>query len=203
MLGRGMPCLAWTKAWPLQGLGTARQTILIAQACMSSHDTPPFDPRDPPSPPASGRLSIFTPLTHWITLDEPYRILFRELFAHIILLPPLLLMSVALRAVSDYLGTPRNFFEHTAHFLIQCMSLALVFLAFLTVVMTLLEAIVRIGQESTAGQYLLKHGPRAFQSLCVRTFAALRSLRTRSYTALQSLRTHSLNVLRALRRRRK
>ncbi len=181
---------------------------------MSSHDTSPFDPRDNSSPPASGRLPSVTPAANWLTFDEPYRILFKELFAHILLFPPLLLMSVALRAVSDYLGTPRNFFEHTEHFLIQCMSLVLVFLAFLTVMMTLLEAIVRIGQASTAVQYLLRHSPHAFQSLCVRTFAALQFLCASSFAALQSLRAHSytalrflgarsLDVLRALRRRRK
>lgn len=86
------------------------------------------------------RLSTIGRLVDSLTEDPRYRILFEELFKHLILLPPLLLMSVLLHLTSAYLGPPHSFFAHTEHVLIQCISLFLILFAFCTVALTLIDA---------------------------------------------------------------
>lgn len=139
---------------------------------MSPHDIPPFDPREPSSPPSPlGHRPIIERFVYSMTADTSYRILFGELFKHI-LLPPLLLTSIVLHAVSAYLGPPQDFSARAEHFFIQCMSLALILFAFFAVVVTLLDAMGEIEQNSAVLQYLRTHSSNVLRSLVRRLFSS-------------------------------
>lgn len=135
----------------------------------------PFDPKTKTA--AQVHTTVIENFADRLTDDEQYRVLFKELFKHVILLPPLLLMSMALHFVSAYLGPPQNRLASLEHFFLQCMSLALVCFAFMTVVLTLLDALMHMGQSSEVFKSLCEHIPRWCKSLREQSSKVFQALR--------------------------